>query len=88
MAVITMNEVLGMLMGKPNGDRLVKVATSVGKAVQAEANLLKVRKDNPQNWKRYLQSINNGLTLSKVNQFARKSLESGDWSNDVQVRLL
>ncbi len=60
----------------------VKTAQTIGRIVQAEVQMMKLKSANRKEWQR-LQTSNNKLFL--VSQNARRALNESSWSSSVQV---
>jgi DNA-directed RNA polymerase len=72
LAVIVLHEVLGMaLAGGSIGVRFTRAAVSVGQAVRAELNLLRLKKDKTQ-YKSLVQSLTGRLSSHGTSSVAEK----------------
>jgi DNA-directed RNA polymerase len=87
LAVITMHELVNLALVEVDGVKVVRVATAIGRAVEAEVKLLILRRKNKPKWQDLVELQE---PINAVNRKTRQALEmSGQgntWESKIVVR--
>ena len=89
LAVISIHEALGLMLGSGNGVKFATLASAVGSAVQAECHFAKTRADGQQ-LLNYLKANGELLTVNTVNKVARfsnKDAGEDSWNAKLCVKI-
>ncbi len=76
LAVITMHEAIGLCLANPYGVTVVKLSRAIGRAINAEINLPKIRADVVL-WDELIHTDREHLKVHHINRIANRAWEKG-----------
>lgn len=82
LAVITMHTVLGLILSKPDGLPFISAAMELGKVCNAEANVERIRQDDP---KAVQYLLKQAASPSKILRKTKWAVEDGAWEEKHKV---
>jgi DNA-directed RNA polymerase len=85
LAVIVMHELLGLLLRKTMGVPFAAAAIEIGRAVQAEYNIQRLKTERGAAYS-YLNRVQQAVTKSLVNRLSRQ-LDNGEWDRVVTAKV-
>tara|TARA_B100001059_G_scaffold76184_1_gene73760 strand:- start:5295 stop:7721 length:2427 start_codon:yes stop_codon:yes gene_type:complete len=83
LAVISVHEMLSRCMSKPSGETFLKMSYAIGSAVLAEIHMDTMRADPEASKLQELERKFKQMSSTKVNQWAKKTLDDSLWSRKV-----
>jgi len=86
LAVITLHEALGACLVAPSGVNLPNLARQIGRAVNAEWNVPRLRAD-AEAWYALVHTDRERLRPAAIQRVARRTLPDGDWGRVVHAHL-